>query len=469
MARIGLRAPSEQGRLAFEETGQSAFLFADEIYYTTFTTLNGPDITGYAVLGYDEQTGRLAVSIRAEGLEPNQTHVQHIHGFMPGDDGITMDSMIPTIDDDTDGDGFIELGEGAPVYGGILLGLQSDGNMGNGNFDPDTAMFPMVGDDGRLVYDETFRLPEGDLSDDPMLALREIVLHGLTLGEGDGDNGGEADGTAGYKATLPVAAGELELADDADELQDAFDGFVAPPMNQPTALGQFAANLTGESVLATADEFYFASFTDLNGSGVDGNALVAYDVETSMLTVVINASGLEANEVHAQHIHGFLPDDMGNVADTRIPTLDDDDDGDGFIEVSEGADAYGAILLGLMGDDGDPSTDDEAMFPTADADGNLYFIESYTLPAGELGEDPMLGLRELVLHGLTLEPGEGANGGEADGSGGYVAALPVAAAQLNEVGSISDLTAYLAIDAFTDADLNSPSGVMLVTSLSDFA
>ncbi|WP_160939569.1 hypothetical protein, partial [Teichococcus coralli] len=42
---------------------------------------------------------------------------------------------------------------------------------------------------------------------------KEIVLHGLTLQEGQGGGGGEADGTAGYKAVLPVASGELHEID----------------------------------------------------------------------------------------------------------------------------------------------------------------------------------------------------------------------------------------------------------------
>ncbi len=42
--------------------------------------------------------------IRAEGLEPNQVHVQHIHGF-PDDKA----SRSPTIRGDADRDGFVEL------------------------------------------------------------------------------------------------------------------------------------------------------------------------------------------------------------------------------------------------------------------------------------------------------------------------------------------------------------------------
>ena len=43
------------------------------------------------------------------------------------------------------------------------------------------------------------------------LNLREIVLHGMTLQDGEGANSGEADGTAGYKTVLPVACGQINM------------------------------------------------------------------------------------------------------------------------------------------------------------------------------------------------------------------------------------------------------------------
>ena len=46
-----------------------------------------------------------------------------------------------------------------------------------------------------------------------MVALRELVIHGLTVPEGAGaGTPGEVDGTAGYKLVLPVASGEFSNA-----------------------------------------------------------------------------------------------------------------------------------------------------------------------------------------------------------------------------------------------------------------
>ena len=112
--------------------------------------------------------------------------------------------MCPTIAQDAagDSDGFIELAEGATVYGPIMVQL--------GDVDPDN--------DGVVNYSQTFNLNmastfDGDMDKGDLLPLelREIVLHGLTLDDGDGANAGEADGTAGYKTVLPVACGAVNM------------------------------------------------------------------------------------------------------------------------------------------------------------------------------------------------------------------------------------------------------------------
>lgn len=58
----------------------------------------------------------------------------------------------------------------------------------------------------------------------------------------------------------------------------------------------------------------------------------------------VQASGLDPNLAHAQHIHG-VPD--GNSV---TPAASQDTDGDGFIELSEEAATYGPIVLSLTDD-----------------------------------------------------------------------------------------------------------------------
>ncbi len=160
------------------------------------------DVSGVARVNHDGGD-TLTVSIEATGLATNQRHAQHIHGLTGGD------SRTPTLADDAagDDDGVIELFDGIPAYGPVILPLvEADG------------MFPLVGDDGVLSFSRTYGLTtamfnagfaDGDLFP---LEFREIVLHGGVLGAIGFDarrDVEEADGTAGYKGFLPVAAGEL--------------------------------------------------------------------------------------------------------------------------------------------------------------------------------------------------------------------------------------------------------------------
>ena len=193
----------------FRITGDHDFLADDQFYVTQFTTLNGSGVTGEAIVGYDEQAHKITVAISAAGLEPNMPHIQHIHGFTDG-----TDSHTPTLAQDTDGDGYVELAEGLTTYGQILLNLTTDHTNGSGgdnghDHNGDLTGFPTA-PDGTIWFIESYQLPAGSLGADPMLALREIVIHGESVPEGAGaGTPGEVDGTAGYKLVLPVASGEL--------------------------------------------------------------------------------------------------------------------------------------------------------------------------------------------------------------------------------------------------------------------
>lgn len=188
-------------------------------YFASISALNESGVNGTALLKVDTQAQTLGVRLIAFGLEPDMLHVQHIHGRF-GPDGSPRDSVRPTASSDLDGDGFIELAEALPDYGPIVLNLK----------DPDVADplggFPTA-PDGVINFRQTYDLsgspafasnvltPDPDdsftASDLLPLDLREIVIHGLTLPMGAGANGGEADGTGGFKPTLPVAAGEIQV------------------------------------------------------------------------------------------------------------------------------------------------------------------------------------------------------------------------------------------------------------------
>lgn len=163
------------------------FQKADAFYFTEFTELNESGVSGGAIVFVND--GEATVVAAASGVEGGGSHAMHVHGF-----GGDKDSEVPTLAADADDDGFIELAEGATTYGPIQQDI-SPGVTGDSFFYVQSFDF----------NDDT---ANGDLTADN-LDQHEIVLHGMTLDEGDGSNGGEADGTAGYKAFLPIAAGEL--------------------------------------------------------------------------------------------------------------------------------------------------------------------------------------------------------------------------------------------------------------------
>ena len=209
----------QERALLYRMTGDDAFLAADHFYFTEFTALNGSGVSGGAVLAYDDDSDTLTVAIRASGLEPNQPHVQHIHGFPDG-----TDAQTPTLAQDADHDGYVELGEGLSTYGPILLNLSTNHENGTGadnghSHDGPVTGFPTA-PNGEEFFVESYHLPQGDLTADPMLALREIVIHGLTTPAGAGaGTPGEVDGTAGYKLVLPVASGEISAAGSSQDLR----------------------------------------------------------------------------------------------------------------------------------------------------------------------------------------------------------------------------------------------------------
>ena len=141
-----------------------------------------------------------------------------------------INSTIPTLAQDADHDGFIEVAEGSPSYGPVILELP--------NFTADAK--------GVVHYDQTFDLkdplvfapvdrfnPNGahfgitDLlgADLSSLDLRHEVIHGLTVPFGMGNAGAapnEVDGTTTY---LPICP-----QDCPGGIADPFEGTVALPV-----------------------------------------------------------------------------------------------------------------------------------------------------------------------------------------------------------------------------------------------
>ncbi len=162
-----------------------------KMYSVDFTALNGSGVSGSAELTL--MGDELTVKVYAMGLEPNMVHPQHIHGFTEN----KKNSTCPTSAADANGDGLVDLVEGLPSYGPVLLELYVP-----------VDEFPVADENGVLVYERTFTLGETEFTEEGELITesalsplqnRTIVLHGMTV---DGE----------YIATLPVACGQIKVS-----------------------------------------------------------------------------------------------------------------------------------------------------------------------------------------------------------------------------------------------------------------
>lgn len=160
------------------------------------------------------------------------------------------------------------------------------------------------------------------------------------------------------------------------------------------------------------ERMFTVDINPLNESGVSGTATLI--LEGNELTVRIQASGLEAGELHPQHIHGFVEDNRK----ATCPTMEAaDTDDDGIISLAEGLPFYGPILQPLY-----VPID---TYPTAE-DGTIDFERTFTLGEVEFDEEgQVISFRDLmplqnrviVLHGMTVD-------------GEYNPFLPVACGQI---------------------------------------
>ncbi|WP_417208742.1 DUF4214 domain-containing protein [Antarctobacter sp.] len=224
-------------------------------------------------------------------------------------------------------------------------------------------------------------------------------------------------------------------------------------------MAHLASNYTSfETFLQQADAFWTVDLGALNSSGVEGTAVLAMVTDESgstYLNIAISATGLTPSQTHAQHIHGLF-DSNGVPIDSVAPTIADDADRDGMVEVLEGVGKYGDVLLPLTSG---------GMMPVADAMGRVSFIQSY-----DLGDDsnffspvtmsdytaadimPLI-LREIVIHGVQIPDGIGTGtGGEVSGgANGYIGILPAAAGDI-EVATQEEALAILAEHRATASD-----------------
>lgn len=147
-------------------------------------------------------------------------------------------------------------------------------------------------------------------------------------------------------------------------------------------------------------ETYVAQLSELNNSGASGNAEVTLNGD--QLTVSVSASGLLADQPHAQHIHYPEEEEGAASIEGTCPTNAEDTDDDGILTTTEGAPAYGMIVASLT-TEGDASPDSALAverYPTAPG-GEESYERTFTVPEGfDAAED--LGESVIVVHGIDV-------------------------------------------------------------------
>ncbi|TFL17799.1 M10 family metallopeptidase C-terminal domain-containing protein [Jannaschia formosa] len=255
-------------------TSYEAFLgLADAVYGVNLTALNNSGVEGTALVAvsFSDDVPYLNVSLSAYNLTPNVAHIQHIHGLVDPETGEALDSTTPTLASDADRDGFVEVLEGVPSYGDVLLSLLG----GDG-------LMPTANEFGTSAFIQNYDLTDVSQFLSPVTGVqysaldllpatsREIVVHGLDVApEYGAGTEGEVNGMQdGYVPILPAAAGEIEVMSDA-----AIDVLLA------TQRARASESFTGTVI---ADEIRGGAGDDMINGG-DGDDMLFGEGDNDMI------------------------------------------------------------------------------------------------------------------------------------------------------------------------------------------
>lgn len=200
--------------LGLTACGDDEILRQDVAYTATLQPLNGYPVTGFANFVEGQEADAFSVEVDAGGLAEGALHPQHVHAT----------DACPTEAADANDDGFVDVVEGLPAYGAILIPL--DGDLS----DQEAGMpegYPTADAAGRIEYTMVTQLSamvddlrsadpeqpltglEGDLS----LSTRSVVLHGIaeTSSTTLPDTMQSIGETPAY-VTVPVACATIEFS-----------------------------------------------------------------------------------------------------------------------------------------------------------------------------------------------------------------------------------------------------------------
>lgn len=171
---------------------------ADDVYKVTFKALNAE--AGYrtvkGIANLRVRNDKLTVQVNANGLQPGMLHPQHIHAA----------GSCPSTSADANNDGFIDVVEGVPSYGGIFVPLDAD--LADLSFQ---TSFPNPSNKaGAITYKESVSVSELESAagEDLNLEGRHLVIHGVSA-ETDLPETVQSLGGLPANLTLPIACGEV--------------------------------------------------------------------------------------------------------------------------------------------------------------------------------------------------------------------------------------------------------------------
>ena len=161
------------------------------------------------------------------------------------------------------------------------------------------------------------------------------------------------------------------------------------------ACGAAALLAFGAGPAMAASGSVTANLNPVEGNGVDGSGTAMVEVDGTTLTVTMAATGLLADQPHAAHIH------YSEEARNECPTLADDSDDNGHLNTTEGAPAYGEIVVSLT-KTGDTSPDSGLAvdrFDTAEG-GEISYERGSIEVDSDVAEAIADGESVVVIHGV---------------------------------------------------------------------
>ena len=138
-----------------------------------------------------------------------------------------------------------------------------------------------------------------------------------------------------------------------------------------------------------------ANLESIEGSEVDGSGTAMVQVDGRQITVTMAAMGLLPDNPHAAHIH------FGADARHECPTLADDEDGNGRLNTTDGAPAYGPVVVSLT-KTGDTSPDSTLAIDRFDnaKGGEISYERGSIKVSNEVANAIADGEAVVVIHGV---------------------------------------------------------------------